>query len=169
MPTLDEAKRRYTQYMIKSAAVQAQIAPLINEVTFALAEMGVTPSLTGYPAGTAVSTAQTGNGNSTVYDFGFDGRDNSREMVLVRITASGGTTPTCTYAIQGSTDGTTYNNLPIADISAPTTFSSSTFTIAAVGPTTVVKIVPAGLEYRYLRIAYSANTAMTNTADVYPL
>lgn len=167
MPTLDEAKRDYTKFMLKDAVTQAQIAPLINEVVYTLNAAGVTPSITGYPAGTTVSNAQTGNGSSTAYDFGYNGRENVRELVLVRITTAVGTTPTCTYAIQGSNDASTWSNLSYADMNTPTVFASSTFVLTTA--TTVVKLVAAGQEYRYLQVTYSANTNVTNTADVYPL
>lgn len=163
MPTLNEAKLNYTQWSLLPAATQLQIAAKINEVT---AQIG-SPTLTGYPAGTTISNAATGNGNSTVYDFGNSNRENTREMVLVRIVTTVGSTPTCTFAIQGSVDNSTWAALNYADSATPGTVVATTFAITSA--TTVVKVVQPGQDFRYLRVVYSANTNVTITTDVYPL
>lgn len=174
MPTLNELKRRYSEYSLlypsgiaaetDGTVTVADLEAKMNEIVYWLGVNGVTPSVTGYPTGTVVSNAQTGSGNSTAYDFG---NVKGRAAVFVRISATVGSTPTCTYDIQSSTDNTTWVAVPRADAGTPTVFNTSTWVTTA--NATFVKIVPAGLVYRYLRVAYTANTAVTNTADIYPL
>jgi hypothetical protein len=108
-----------------------------------------------------LSTAQTGNGASTnVAD-----RGDSRGAAIIRITTTIGATPTCTYALEGSPDGTNWFPVPYADSATPTTVVSTTFAITTA--VTVLKIVQASLPVRFLRITYSANTNVTSTADVF--
>jgi hypothetical protein len=174
MPTLNEAKRRYSEYSLlypaaatADTATTATVAALkakFNEMSYWLNVNSVTPSATGFPTGTVVSNAQTGNGNSTVFDFG---NLSTREPVFARVTAAIGATPTCTYDIQSSNDNSTWAAVSRADSATPTTFNTSSWVMTTA--TTLVKIIPAGLIYRYLRFVYSANTNVTNTADIYPL
>lgn len=110
---------------------------------------------------TRISAAQTGNGASTgTSDRG--GRVSC--AVLVTITTTIGATPTCTYAIQGSVDGTNWFAVPYADSATPTTVSVATFAITTA--TTAYKYVQANTPARYLRVTMSANTNVTNTIDV---
>lgn len=108
-----------------------------------------------------LSAAQTGNGPSTnVLERagGFSG------MAILQITTAIGATPTCTYAIEGSIDGSTWFPVPYADSATPGTESVATFVITTA--TTVRKYLRAGVPWRFLRLNYSANTNVTNTADV---
>lgn len=108
-----------------------------------------------------LSSGQTGNGASTnVVDRGSD-----TGSALVKITTTVGATPTCTYAIEGSADGTNWFAVAYADSATPTTVTVATFTITTA--TTVYKLVQTGVPVRYLRVFYSANTNVTNTADVW--
>lgn len=108
-----------------------------------------------------LSTAQTGSGVSTnVID-----RGTATGPALVKITTTVGATPTCTYAIEGSAGGVDWFPVAYADSATPTTVSVATFAITTA--TTVFKIVQPNVPVRYLRITYSANTNVTNTADVY--
>lgn len=174
MPTLNEAKRRYSEYSLLYAATATSepgptdtsrpLEAKMNEIVQLLQANGVSPSVTGYPTGTVVSNAQTANGSSTVYDFG---NIKGRAAVFVRIAATVGATPTCTYDIQSSNDNSTWAPVLRADSGTPTVFNTTTWSTTV--NATFVKIVPAGLTYRYLQIVYSANTNVTNTADIYPL
>lgn len=113
------------------------------------------------PTARSLSAAQTGNGASTnVTD-----RGNRQGSALVQITTTVGATPTCTYAIDGSADGTTWFAVGYADSGTPETVSVATFAVTTA--TTVRKILRPNQPWRYLRITYSANTNVTNTADVF--
>lgn len=115
----------------------------------------------GGPNTIGLSAAQTGNGQSTnVAD-----RSGSTGTALLQITTTVGATPTCTYAIEGSVDGSTWFNVAYADSTTPETVSVATFVITTA--TTVRKILRPNHPWRYLRLTYSANTNVTNTADLY--
>jgi hypothetical protein len=108
-----------------------------------------------------LSSAQTGNGQSTnVAD-----RGGSTGTALLTITTTVGATPTCTYAIEGSADGTDWFNVAYADAAAPETPSVATFAITTA--TTVRKILRPNHPWRELRLTYSANTNVTNTATLH--
>lgn len=108
-----------------------------------------------------LSTAQTGNGASTnVADRGA-----AIGAALLVITTTIGATPTCTYAIEGSANGTNWYPVQYADSASPQTVVVSTFVITTA--TTVQKIIQPNQPVRYLRVTYSANTNVTNTADVF--
>ncbi len=106
----------------------------------------------------ALSDAQTGNGASTnVAD-----RGPSHKGGLCVITTTVGATPTCTYALEVSVDGTTFTAATYADIGTPNTDLSTTFALTTA--TVVQKIIKAPTTWRFFRITYSANTNVTNTA-----
>lgn len=106
-----------------------------------------------------LSVAQTGNGAST----NAADRGPSHKGGIVQITTVVGGTPTCTYALQVSADGSSWSAATYADINTPDTDSTSTFALTTA--TTVKKIIKPGSGWRYFRITYSANTNVTNTAD----
>jgi hypothetical protein len=115
----------------------------------------------GTPNTANLSAAQTGSGQSTnVVD-----RGSSTGPALVKITTTIGSTPTCTYAIEGSPDNTNWFPVAIADSATPETVSVATFVITTA--TTVYKILRTGHPWRFLRLTYSANTNVTNTTDVW--
>ncbi|HKY57537.1 MAG TPA: hypothetical protein VJL80_05825 [Aeromicrobium sp.] len=115
-----------------------------------------------YPTSGNLSSAQTGNGASTnVADRG----DAADRPALLKITTTVGATPTCTYAIEGSADGTNWFSVAYADSATPETLSVATFAITTA--TTVYKILRLNHPWRFLRVTYSANTNVTNTADVW--
>jgi len=120
-----------------------------------------TASSLGYGNVANLSTAQVGSAVST----NTADRGGTSECALVKITTTIGATPTCTYAIEGSADGTNWLPLPYADSATPTTVSVATFVITTA--TTVYKFIQPNVPVRYLRITYSANTNVTNTADVW--
>lgn len=168
MATTDGFAEKYVEFSLTDATTQAQLAAKIAEMTFVLNNNSVTPSLSCFATGTVLSTAQAGDGDSTnTFDFGNDNRNNVREAALVRVTSTAGSTPTCTYAIMGSTDGVTFTALEIADSATPATFGTSTWVETT--NVTRVKLVKAGQIWRYLKVVYSLNTNVTNDADVYPL
>lgn len=124
-----------------------------------MATVDATPS--GAPDQASLSAAQTGNGQSTnVAD-----RGGARGPALLKITTTIGATPTCTYAIEGSADGTNWFAIPYADSATPTTVSVATFVITTA--TTVYKLLQVDQPWRFVRLTYSANTNVTTTADVW--
>lgn len=112
----------------------------------------------------SLSAAQTGNGDST--NIAFRGiRDTTRQGGLVLTTAVGAT-PTVTINIQGSFDGVNYVNIPY---SAENTFSL-TWVVTAIVITTAKTgfyMLEPDRGWRYIKLAYSANTNVTTTADVW--
>lgn len=109
----------------------------------------------------SLSSGQTGNGASTnVVD-----RGDSLGPALLRIVTTVGATPTCTYAIEGSADGSDWFPVAYADAATPETLSVATFVITTA--TTTRKILRPNHPWQFLRVTYSANTNVTNTADVW--
>jgi len=108
-----------------------------------------------------LSNAQTGNGDSTnIAERGMATRGGA-----VVITSTVGSTPTVTVNIQGSMDGTAWYNVPYSLVATPRTFVLTAITITTAVTTNYLlqELVP----YRYLKLAYSANTNVTLTADAY--
>lgn len=116
------------------------------------------------PSAANLSTAQTGNGQSTnVADRG----GGLQGPALVKITTTIGATPTCTYALEVSPDGTNWLPAAYADSATPTTVSVATFVLTTA--TTVWKVIRTEIPWRFARITYSANTNVTTTADIWTL
>lgn len=115
-----------------------------------------------YPNSARLSAAQTGDGASTnIVDRGAA----TERPALLTIATTVGATPTCTYAIEGSADGTGWFAVAYADPATPETPAVATFNITTA--TTTRKILRADQPWRFLRLTYSANTNVTNTADVH--
>src|SRR5690242_11155556 len=110
-----------------------------------------------------LSSAQTGNGQST--NVADRGPFNAGHVALLKITTTVGASPTCTYAIEGSADGSNWFSVAYADSATPETVSVATFAITTA--TTVYKLLRANHPWQFLRVTYSANTNVTNTADVF--
>lgn len=107
----------------------------------------------------ALSVAQTGTGASTnIVD-----RGGSLGPAQVVITTTIGATPTCTYLLEGSMDGTAWVAQEYADSATPTVKVTSTFVITTA--TTKTLIVSDNVPWRFLRLTYSANTNVTNSVD----
>jgi hypothetical protein len=124
--------------------------------------MPTIPALGGdrYPNSARLSDAQTGDGLSTnVADRGAA----IERAALLTITTAVGAEPACTYAVEGSADGTRWFPVLYADPATPETGSVATF-FAVDG--TVHKILLPGQPWRFLRLVYSANNNVTNTADL---
>lgn len=125
-------------------------------------EASLTSGRGQYPVAVNLSTAQTGNGDSTnVLDRGgaVDG------PALLKITTTIGATPTVTVNIQGSADGTNFYNVAYAASATPETVAVAAITITTA--TTNYYILRPNHPWRYLKLAYSANTNVTLTADVW--
>lgn len=115
----------------------------------------------GGPNVGSLSAAQAGNGASTnVVD-----REGGTGPAGVVLTTAIGATPTCTYAVQGSVDGANWYPVEYADSATPATFVIATFTVTTAGVKTL--LLPVDRPWRFLRLLYSANTNVTNTADAY--
>jgi len=121
----------------------------------------------GLPAAVNLSTAQTGTGVSTnLADRGAPTDPSSRAPSgLLKLTTTIGATPTCTYALECSPDAVTWLPVAYADSATPTTVAVATFAITTA--TTAWKILRAEIPWRFFRITYSANTNVTNTADLW--
>ncbi|MFD3654336.1 hypothetical protein [Streptomyces sp. NPDC058620] len=114
-----------------------------------------------FPNSARISASQTGNGASThIVDRGAA----TERPALLTITTTVAATPTCTYAIEGSADGASWFPAAYADPATPETPAVATFAITTAG--TTHKLIRPGSPWRFLRLTYSANTAVTNTADV---
>lgn len=117
----------------------------------------------GGPNTANLATAQVGNGASTnIIDRAGAGVGSP---VLVKVTTTIGATPTCTYAIECSPDGTNWFAAAYADSATPETLSVATFVITTA--TSVYKILRVNMPWRFLRVTMSANTNVTNTIDVW--
>jgi hypothetical protein len=113
--------------------------------------------------GARLSDSQTGNGDSTNILY----RGAGSEDGTVVLTSVIGATPTVTVNIQGSVDGTNWANVPYY---AGAWAVSPTYVITAIVITTAVTTmyhIRGTDDYRYLKLAYSANTNVTLTADAY--
>lgn len=107
-----------------------------------------------------ISSAQTGNGVSTnIVD-----RGGTLGPAQVAIVTTVGATPTCTYLIESSQDGTNWSAQEYAQSTTPTVKVTTTFAITTATTTTL--LVSDNVPWRYLRITYSANTNVTSTATV---
>src|SRR5271169_5988133 len=107
----------------------------------------------GSPANGNICSGQTGNAVSTnIVDRG----NYSVGPALLRIVTTVGATPTCTYLVEGSANGTDWAPAPIADPTAPETVSVATFVITSA--TTTLKYLRPNHAWRYLRVTMSANT-----------
>jgi len=109
----------------------------------------------------SLAAAQTGNGPTTnVVDRGA-----SRDPVVLQISTTVGATPTCTYQVEGSLDGSTFFPIQSADSATPQTLGVGTFVITT--GTIVRRLIPRDIPARYLRVTFSANANVTNTVDAY--
>lgn len=126
-----------------------------------------TVNLTGAGSVANLANAQTGSAVSTNVAQR-RGASNQLQAALLRIVTTVGATPTCTYLVEGSPDGSSWFPLPSQDITAagaPGTLTSATFTITTA--TTTWKLLPVDWPWAYVRVTFSANTNVTNTVDVF--
>lgn len=109
-----------------------------------------------------LSTAQTGNGDST--NTADRGLGVSGPAALV-VTSTIGATPTVTVNILGSVDGTNFYNVAYALVATPETVAVAALTITTAVTTTY--LLRPSHAWRYLKLALSANTNVTLSATVY--
>lgn len=142
----------------------AKLAELKVLVTLA----GDSPSVHGFPAGTVLATAATGNGTSTVLSC-FAGAKYFTNDILLRVVTTVTTTPTVTLNIKASPDGTTFTNVNYALIATPNTFVATAITITTA--TTNVYRIPASallaVKAKQLEVVASANTNVTYSIDAW--
>lgn len=111
-----------------------------------------------------LATAVTGNGVTTnVFDRGVSATPDG-SIVQVVIVTTVGATPTATYQLEGSPDGTSWAPLSSADSGTPTVFGTTTFVITSA--TTTTRIVNPASAWRFIRLTVSANTNVTSTISV---
>lgn len=112
----------------------------------------------------SLGIAQTGNAVTTnVAQRRFD--LTATRPAVIRIVTTVGATPTATYQVEGSADGSAFYPLATYDATGSTAASGATFAITTA--TTTWRIVPVDQPWTYLRITVSANTNVTSTTDVY--
>lgn len=112
----------------------------------------------------SLGIAQTGNAATTnVAQRRFD--QSATRPAIIRIVTTVGATPTCTYQVEGSADGTSFYPLATYDATGTTAASGATFAITTA--TTTWRVVPVDQPWTYLRITMSANTNVTSTTDVW--
>jgi hypothetical protein len=111
----------------------------------------------------ALGSGQTGNTVTTnVAQRRFD---TPARGSVVRIVTTVGATPTCTYQIEGSADGTSFFPLASYDAAGAVSPSGATFVITSAA--TTWRVVPVDTPWTFLRITMSANTNVTTTTDVW--
>lgn len=114
-----------------------------------------------FPNSARLSAAQAGDGVSTnIVDRGAA----VERPALLTIATTVGADPACTYAIEGSANGLAWFPVLYAETATPETGSVATF-FAVEG--TAHKILLPGQPWRFLRLVYSANNNVTNTADLH--
>jgi hypothetical protein len=138
----------------------------IAEIVQFLSLNSITPTNTGFPTAFVLGTGQATNADTTnTWDSGL--AEPKTTPVLVRVVTTIGATPTCTYTINGSNDNSSFAPLNYADIGSLGTVTAAPFVITTA--TTAVKMIPVGQRYRYIKVTYSLNTNVTNSADLLKL
>ncbi|MFJ8844344.1 hypothetical protein ACIRFF_15730 [Streptomyces cyaneofuscatus] len=114
-----------------------------------------------YPNSARLSDNQVDDGASThIVDRGAG----AERPALLTITTTVGEAATCSYQIEGSADGAVWWPAAYSEPETPETPSIAPFDITEAGD--FVYLLRPGHPWRYLRLVYSANTAVTNTADI---
>lgn len=113
--------------------------------------------------GITLSTAQTGNGDST--NTADRGVARIGQAGAVVITTTVGATPTVTVLIMVSADGVNFYGAPYALQNSPETVTVSSIVITTA--TTSTYFLRTNNPWRYLKLNYSANTNVTVTATAY--
>lgn len=126
--------------------------------------MATVNSLGGGGNVTNLSTAQTGTGAST-NTVQRRADLSATRAALLRIVTTVGATPTCTYQVEGSPDGTAFFPLATFDASGAASATGATFVVTTA--TTTWRVVPVDMPWTFLRITMSANTNVTSTIDAW--
>jgi hypothetical protein len=140
------------------------LAALVAALAFApFADAAVVSAVPLTATGTNLSSAQTGNADSTnTMDRGYT----LGGPCLLKVTTTVGATPTVTVNIVGSMDGTNFYNVAYALIATPETIAVAAITITSA--TTNYYVLRANQPWRYVKLVYSANTNVTLTVDAFP-
>lgn len=109
---------------------------------------------------TVMGTSQTGNVTTDTV-----ARANMTTPAAIVITNVAGGGPTVTANIQGSVDGVNFFNIPYALVGAPSTFVLTAITITA--SVTTAYLLQPNQPWKYVNVAYSANTNETLTTTYY--
>jgi hypothetical protein len=119
------------------------------------------------PGGYVVNlgTAQAGNVVTTNVAQRRILNDVATRAAVLRIIAATGTA--CTYLVEGSADGAVFWPVPSGDMATAGAFSLVAGAITIAAPATLWRLIPVDTPWSFLRVTYSANTAMVNTADVW--
>lgn len=124
----------------------------------------VVPAVPLTSAGVNLSTAQTGNADSTnTMDRGYT----LGGACILKVVSTIGATPTVTVNILGSADGTNFYNVPYALVATPETPVVAAITITTA--VTTLYILRPAQPWRFLKINMSANTNVTLTVDAFPM
>lgn len=116
----------------------------------------------GPGSGVALSTAQTGTGDST----NIADRGSRRGPGAIVITTTVGATPTVTVNIQGSVDGTAWYNIGYSLVATPETVAVAALAAITTATTTTYLLRP-DHAWQQVKLVYSANTNVTITATAY--
>src|ERR1700744_2455735 len=144
----------------------AKLAEIKALVTLA----GDSPTAHGFPAGTSIASAGTGNATPTLSCFA--GAKCFTNDVLIRVVTTIGATPTMTLNLKASPDGSTFTNVNYALIS-PTNTPNAFVTTAIVITTATTNIyrIPASAllaaKAKVIQAAITLNTNVTYTIDAW--
>lgn len=115
-----------------------------------------------YPSAGALCAGQTGTGASqNVID-----RGDVLDTALLEVITTVGATPSLTFDIQGSCDGTNFFNVAYATAAAPETATVAT-PAAITTATTTRFIMRKDQPWRFLRLNITANVNVTVSANLY--
>jgi hypothetical protein len=110
---------------------------------------------------TTLYTAKTGTGDSAIAAR----RDGTTTGGAVVVANVGTGSPTFTYTIQGSVDGTNYFNIPYALVATPSTFVVAPITTTTTN--TITYLLQANQPWNFVKLNISALTTETVDAIAY--
>ena len=111
---------------------------------------------------TLAATGQTGNNTHTAVEVGDENSQSAFEFVVESV----GATPTVTWKVQGSMDGSNFYDLAYLT-DATDTVAVATRTATAVGRQIAFLSRPTDRFYRYFRVVTTLNTNVTYSAVMY--
>lgn len=118
--------------------------------------------MSAFGTGALAATGSTGNNTHAAVECGSSNAQIAAEFIVEAV----GATPTVTWKVQGSHDGTNFydwNYITDSSDTAATTALTST----AVGRKTIFLANPGARMYRFARLVTSANTNVTYSANLY--
>jgi hypothetical protein len=150
--------------MTMTKRILAVLLILLVAIAPAQVAAGVISAVPLSSTGVNLSTAQTGNADSTnTMDRGYT----LGGPCALRVTSTIGGGPTVTVNILGSPDGTNFYNVPYALVATPETPVVTAITITTA--VTTIYILRPAQPWRFLKLNYSANTNVTLTVDAFPM